>query len=121
MIIIKKYLNSIIIVGLWLIGLTLLLTILSYFNIANNTINNYCKIIIPIIAFLSGGWYIGKRSNKRGWLEGLKIGLISLLLFILSSLFIFNTNLAIKNIIYYFILLISTTLGSMIGINKKPS
>ena len=67
------------------------------------------------------GIYIGNRTNKKGYLEGLKVGIISIIIFLIISYLAFDKVINIKNIIFYFILLISSVLGSMIGINKKKN
>ena len=78
-------------------------------------------MIIPIVSLLAGGFYIGKHSKENGWLEGLKIGLIFLVILFLLSYLGFQEGMHLKTWIYYLIILISSILGSMIGINKKKT
>ena len=63
---------------------TFLLTTLSYFNITNDSITTVFKMIIPIISVLTSSIYLGINSTKKGWLEGLKLGLIITVLFSLN-------------------------------------
>lgn len=99
--------------------LTFIITILSYFNLLNDSIVSFFKIIIPITSLFIGGLMIGKNSLKKGWLEGLKLGLIfSFLSFIISLLF-FKYKFHFSNILFYIIIITSSILGSMIGINRK--
>ena len=113
-----KYIKTIIFESIFFVSLTLILTILYYFNIINSNLNNIFKIIIFIITFLLSGIYIGKRSNKKYYLEGLKISFINIILFILISLLLKN-NFNIKQFIYYLLIIIITTFGSIISINLK--
>jgi len=99
--------------------LTLFMTIFSYFDILNNKFVNILKIIIPIISLFIGGFYIGKKSIKKGWLEGMKLSIICSILIIIINYFIYSTSIEIKNLLYYIIIITSATLGSMIGINFK--
>ena len=66
-----------------------------------------------------GGFIMGKNSKQKGWLEGLKLGLIVLLILVLMNYLILGQSFEVKNLVYYLILLSSTIFGSMIGINKK--
>ena len=66
-----------------------------------------------------GGFIMGKNSKQKGWLEGLKLGLITLAILLLVNYVILNQNLDIRNLVYYLILLSSTIFGSMVGINKR--
>lgn len=101
-----------------LIGV-ILITILSYFDIMSTKVVNYTKIIIPILSILLGGIYIGQRSKEKGWLEGIKVGLLFLILFFIFSYLAFQEGMHLRTWLYYLILLISSMLGSMIGINKR--
>ncbi len=113
-----KYLKTIAFEFIILLILTLISTILYYFNIIGNSTNDTLKIINFIIIFIFAGFYIGKNSNKKGWLEGLKISGINILIFVLLSL-IFKYDFNIMQFLYYLIISIIIVLGSIIGINFK--
>ena len=55
--------------------LTFITTLFSYFNVISDKTTSLIKIIIPIVSMLIGGFYVGKNSLKKGFLEGLKLGL----------------------------------------------
>ena len=118
-----KYLKKLGFSFLYIIGsiliLTFITTILSYFNILNDKITSIIKIIIPIISMLIGGFYIGKRSNKKGFLEGLKLGGIFSCILIIFNYLALDNSFKFKYMLFYIILIISSILGSMIGINRK--
>lgn len=97
--------------------LNLIITILSYFNIFSCNMTIYLKFITGIIAFIIGGYKIGQKSSKKGYLEGIKLSLIGILLMIIISI-IFK-GFKYRSIIYYLVLIVSSIIGSMIGINKK--
>lgn len=102
-----------------LLILTFFITILSYLNIMGDKVISIFKIIIPIISLLIGGFYIGKRSNKKGFIEGIKLGLIFSIILIIFNFLALNNSFKLKYLLFYLILIISSTLGSMIGINRK--
>ena len=106
------------IIGIIIIG-TFLISLLNYINFLGGKLLSIFKILIPIIALFTGGIMIGKKSNKNGWLEGLKLSLMFLILLLIFNYLALNTGFELKNLIYYLILIISTCFGSMIGINKK--
>ena len=97
-------------------------SILSLFNITNILYSKKTDIMIFIgmilILFIIGFEY-GKKAPKKGYIEGLKIGgcLIFVLLFI--NLVFYQTGFSIEKILYYAVLILSSTLGYMVGINKK--
>ena len=112
---IKKYYFNYFI---WFVSLILVLTILSYFNIINKNIINIAKITIPIIIIFIYSVKSAKKTTMKGYLNGLLFGsLIVITMFILNLIFyrIFH----FKQFIYYIILLLTSTLGSMFSKTKK--
>ena len=108
-----KYLKNVGMSFIYIIGLlvvlTFFITLLNYFNIIGSSLTAILEIIIFVLALFVGGMIIGRRSNKKGWLE-------VLLLFNYLAL---DHSFQIKDLIFYLILIISTMFGSMVGINKK--
>ncbi len=98
---------------------TLFITALNYFDIIGKKWVTILEIAFPILAFLIGGIGIGKSSNKNGWLEGLKLAIIFIILMILFNYLGLKNNLEFKNIIYYLILMITCIFGSIMGINRQ--
>ena len=99
--------------------LTLFITIFSYFNIMSDKVVSVFKIIIPIISLLIGGFYIGKKSTKKGFIEGLKLGLIFSIILVIFNYLGLGNSFKVKYLLFYLILIITSILGSMIGINRK--
>lgn len=99
------------------ISLSFIVTILNYFNIFNYKIINIIKIIIPLISFGFGGYKIGKYSNKKGWLQGLKLSTFNSAVFLIITLIL--KSFKPEYLIYILILIVSGIFGSMLGINKK--
>ena len=114
---ILKYLKVIGIILIIILLSSLIVTILNYFNILKGNILNIIRLIIPIISLFYGGYKTGSLSLKKGYLEGLKIGIIYVALTIIFNL-IFN-NFTWISLIYDVILIGISILGSMIGINRK--
>lgn len=98
---------------------TLLISTLYYFNIIGSNLFTIMELIIPLLSFLIGGIIIGRKSKNKGWLEGLKLGLILAILLLLISFLGFEMKFGVQTIIYYLIIVIITTFGSMIGINSQ--
>lgn len=111
-----NYLKSLIYSFSSLLLINLIITLLNYINIININIVNIFSYITPFISFFIGGLFLGSKSNQKGWLEGIKLGIIEIL-FILIINILFNKY----NFILYFIILISSILGSILGINMKVS
>ena len=117
---IKKYLKAYIYTFSIIIIATILITILNYFNILNGSVSDVIKLITNIIAMFIGAFILGKNSLKKGYLEGLKYGSLFILFIFLINI-IFIRYLELKLIVYYLILLITSTLASMFGINFKKN
>jgi putative membrane protein, TIGR04086 family/integral membrane protein, TIGR04097 family len=110
----KNLLTSFIIL---IIGI-IIITLLSYFNIINDKILVVFKVIVSFLAITVGSFKQGNQSNKRGFLEGLKIGTIFSIIYVLLN-YLFFKHFAIKNLLYYFLILFISIASGMFGISKK--
>lgn len=116
-----KYLKSILYIFISIMLFSIIIGTFSYFNILNNSLVKVFEIIAIIVSMFIGGIYLGKNSNKKGFLEGIKIGLIMIAILFLFNFLGFGNMISLSNVVYYIIILISSILGSIIGINKKSS
>lgn len=107
------YVFSIMLVGIFII------TLLNYIGFFNGKVFSFFEILILIISLFVGGFITGKNSKKKGWLEGIKLSMIIIVLFFIISYLAFKTLPELKTIIYYIIIITSSIIGSMIGINKN--
>lgn len=98
--------------------LTFILTLFNYVGFIKFKAVSIIEIIILFLSIFIGSFIMGKSSNKKGWLEGIKFALI-----IIAIIFLFNflgfDSFKVQNLLYYVIIMSSSILGSMIGINLK--
>lgn len=99
--------------------MTFIITIFNYFGLFSKNIVSIFKIIIPMLALFIGGFSIGKKSNKKGWLEGLLLSIVFIIILLIFNFLAFNNTIEFKNLLYYFIMMVSCIFGSMLGINKN--
>lgn len=118
----NKILNYLKVIGYFLISVLLLSLISAFLNLITplsiKTLNILTTILLIIIYFITG-FKQGKISNSKGWLCGLKNGLILCFVLLIISLIFFTKNIKLSTFLYYSILILSTMFGSIIGINKK--
>ena len=95
----------------------LLLNTLYYFDIISNNIYNIMKMIIVLTTLFINALILGKNTDKYGILEGLKLGAIFILIMIIIKI-ITNSTFDIRTFIYSIIIILTTSIGSIIGINK---
>lgn len=118
---IKKYLSSLgITLGL-ILAFSFFLNIFSYFDLLNSNIYKIILILTSAISILVGSFILGKKSDNKGYLEGIKFGLITIILFFIISFLAFSQKLTISSFIYYLILVITSSIGAMLGINKRTN
>ena len=115
---IKKYLISYAYTLGIIIGGTFLITVLNYFNIFTSNLTNIIKLIIVIVSMFIGAFLLEKKSLKKGYIEGIKYSIVFIVLLVIINL-LFVKEFNVKSIIYFLIIIISSTFGSMLGINKK--
>ena len=119
----KKLTNYLKLLGIvlgYILVISLLMSLIYYFsNISYKTISTIILIMILILFFILG-FRNGKESKSKGYLAGLKIGLIFIgVMFIFNLIFIRSFKLPL--LMYYLLLIMSSILGGMLGINRKKN
>lgn len=114
-----NYLKNIGYTFLIVIASCIIITTLNYFNILNGNILNIISIIIMFLSLFIGGLLTGRSASKKGYLEGIKFGGIMIVIILLLNLLVFNNKFTLINILYYLSLLLMSTIGSMLGIQKR--
>ena len=115
-----KKLGKIFLINLLIILIsTFVIAFFSYFNIIGGTFLKILKIMVPIISLFVSGILLGKVSDKKGWLEGLKFSLVYVLLIFLFNYLGLDNKLEARDFIFYATLIAITIFGSALGINRK--
>lgn len=117
----NKYKNILVSLAYFLLSLIvylLIITSLAHFNIISYKSVSLISFIYIISLFMLSGFRMGMRSEKKGYLSGLIIGVFNIILILILAL-IFRSFPEIKSLIYFLVLLLSSTLGGMFGINIK--
>ena len=116
-----KYLKSFIIyLSIFLITF-IINTTLSYFDILKENTTMIFNILSFIISIFISSIYIGLKSNNKGYIEGIKQGTIITLFIIIISNIVLKNKLTILSFLSYIIIIVISTIGSIIGINKKKN
>ena len=110
-----KYISIFLIAELMLTFITSLLNLLGL----NSGITTIILLICNIILFFLLSYKNASFWKKNGLLEGIIMGLIFIILMFLIKIILFDNTLYISTLIYYLILLITSILASLIGVNKK--
>jgi len=107
--------------GYYLLISILIIFISSILNLigVNSTITNLILFIYNLIIFFIMGLKMGKKCASKGYLAGLKIGLVLILILFIINLITIRKIFNITTIIYYLVLILSSITGGMLGINKK--
>ena len=114
----KKFLMGMAYFMLSLIIYLLIITTLAHFNIISYKTVSVISFIYIVGLFMFNGFIIGKSSEKRGYLSGLLVGIFNIILILILAM-IFRSFPEVKSLIYFVILLLSSSLGGMFGINFK--
>lgn len=114
---IKNYLKCYGYLFAMIIVMTLILSLINYFVKMPSTV---IKIIIPIISLFISSMLLGRNIEEKGYIEGIKFGFGYLLIATIIKV-ILGTGFNYKVIIIYILMLFSSIIGAMIGINTKKS
>ena len=113
-----KYLINLIKLIIVIIISTLIFGTLSYFNIISDKISSIFIIVLSLVSIFYLSYNMGIKKEKNGYIEGIIFGMIIFIFFLLINI-IFRKSITKMKIIYYFIIILISTCGSILGINKK--
>ena len=112
------YFKSIFILLLYLLLGSILSSIFYLYTNMSYNVNCLILFIWSAIGLFVINFLNGKRTNQKGYLEGLKLGGLVILLFFIISLFT-KDFISLSKIIYYGVLILISIIASSIGINFK--
>lgn len=114
----KKYGKTAIIIGGIVLLYISLLAVTHNLGILKLSSIGKINFVVMAISLFLGGFMRGKKASKKGYLEGLKLGGIVVgVLFIINILCYRHVDLYV--FLYYIVLIVSSIIGSMIGINLR--
>ena len=111
-----KYLKYLLFFIIFFFIISLILAFFATFGVSNLFINKLSVILMAIAAFITSMKAIKEIAGKS-YLLVLRLGLLNIISLILINLMFFRSSFDITRFIYYFILLISSILGSSFGKN----
>lgn len=103
----------------FLLFLTFVLTFFSYINFINDGWFVFFMIFNLFFSLFISGFVIGKGSIKKGYLEGIKFGLLFYFFICLVDFILFGCKFNMKFVIFGLIIVFSSMFGGMVGILFK--
>lgn len=115
----KKYLMPILYTLAFLVIGTFFTSILYYFNITSDKVNQILIYLIAIIAMFVGSIIFAKNNKYKGIISGLLYFVGWFVIMLIMSLLVFKSSFKISSLIYYGVLMIFSVLGGIIGKNYQ--
>lgn len=94
-------------------------TLITYTNISENKLELFVNII-TIVSLIIGGFYVGKKADNKGWLWGMIVGFLYILIIMIVNVIILKRVSfaeSLNNLVLVSIL--GGLVGGIIGINAK--
>jgi len=116
-----KVLNYLKYIGVFILFIISIAIITSILNLTglSSTFVNKLGVILTAISFFIISAMASKKINEKGYILGIKLSLIFVILMIIINLIFFRSGLSIDRVIYYLILIFSSILGGSFGKNLK--
>lgn len=121
MIKLKTIINYLKYFGLFIVFIIGIAIIGSLINLAglNSTFINKLSVILTAISFFFISVMASQKNKEKGYILGIKLGLIFVIFLILINLILFKSKISLDRFIYYLILISSSILGGSFGKNFK--
>lgn len=109
----KLYLKTFLFSSLELALCLFIISLLYYYSLIDNNAYSFFSFITILLIFLINSFLLGKKVKTKRPFIGLKYGIIIDIIIIILTLIL--KRMEISNIIYYLIILFTTTLGGIFG------
>ena len=106
-----KYLK---IIAIPFISIIIMSLFLSISNMLGFKTSKIVIMIAMVIVMLISGYILASKVSSKKYLHGLLLGIITSLLFLFLSIF-FKSTYTLNTLIYYLIIILSSTFGSMLN------
>lgn len=116
---IKRYFKSIIRTLFMIVFFSFFLTFLYYSDWISQNTFSFLQFFGFLFILFWNSYCLGKKSSKKGYMEGIKYGMIIIISFLIPT--ILYSKYQWKIIFYYSLILFTTIIGSVFGINKKKA
>lgn len=103
---------------IFIVGIAIGTSLINLTGFKPNLINKLA-VILTALSFFIVSAMASKNITEKGYILGIKLGLIFIILMVLINLIFFKSGFNIDRIIYYTILIISSILGGSFGKNLK--
>lgn len=114
------YFKSILLLLLYLIIVSTINTIFYLYTNMSYSLNCLILFVFTTLGFFIVNFINGQKATNKGYLEGLKLGSVAIGIFFLISLFS-KEFLSFSKVIYYLVLILTSTISAAIGINFKKN
>ena len=113
----KQYLISTGVFMILILFSALIINTLYYFDLVNSNVYKILISITIILVTTMSSFLLGKSTKEKAYIKGIKFGLITISIMLILSIIL--KNISYHSTIYYPLILLSTIIGSSIGINTK--
>lgn len=107
-------------VGITVLAMLMLSFIMLVFGLDDGFSAPFATLSLGLGAF-SAAFYTARRVGSRGYLVGLIVGIISFLTVLLISLFVSKQSIGANTVFHLVIIVISSLIGGILGVNFKSS
>lgn len=120
-IILNKYLEHIKNLGVFSLGEIFIIFICSILNLIlkSSNVTTIILFVVNILLFGFFGYKYGLKTNKKGLIIGLYVGISLILFLMLLNAIFYQQGININRILYYGILVLSSMFGASFGKNKQ--
>lgn len=109
--------------GMFIIFILVIGVMTSLINLTgiSSTFISKLGVILTAMSFFFVSAKASKNTQDKGYILGIKLGLLFIIFLVLINLIFFRSKISIDRLIYYVILLASSILGGSFGKNFKVS
>jgi len=96
-----------------------IINIFEFFDLLPDAVIAGLKVLIIILALFISAYGLIEGNTKKGWLVGIKLALIYIVIVLCCNFLLFNQGFSLKLLLYFCLIMLACILGAMIGVFRK--
>ncbi|GEL77476.1 TIGR04086 family membrane protein [Tenuibacillus multivorans] len=100
---------------------SLIIALIVNFSSMSDSAFRWTSFITSVLVLMIGGFIGGRKTEEKGWMTGVIVGVIYTIGIVLYQFLAQNTWMYDSQLLYFLIFIIAATVGSMLGVNTRKT
>ncbi|RPF55519.1 TIGR04086 family membrane protein [Aquisalibacillus elongatus] len=115
-----SFIGVVTVIALMLVS-SLIIALLVNFTDMSSSAFSWTSFITSVLVLIVGGFYGGRKSEEKGWLTGIIVGVIYIIGIMIYQFLAQDAWMYESQALYFLIFIVAAIVGGMLGVNTRKN